>query len=112
MLGYDEFAKRVEWFTRSNQESEDFSLGEGTATLRYVKNGDLEYRASIAGMFGFDEVYEEYPGDFILFYINGELQAIGTYSPDYGTAWVVDEVDDMVKTFRECYLAFIHASEE
>lgn len=112
MLEFEKFAQTVERFTRKGVETEDFETDIGTATLRYVKNGDPEFKSAINGMFGFDEVYTEYPGDFILFYIKGELQAIGTYTPAYGAAIEVEEVEDMINVFWSELLAVIQKSSQ
>ena len=49
-------------------------------------------------MFNCDGVYT-WGSDFVLFYFEGELRAIGTYSPDLGAAWEEDEIEEMVKVF-------------
>lgn len=105
MLDFERFAEKVEWFTRKNIDSEEFETVIGMATLRYVKNGDQQFKTEISDMFKSSNAYEAYQSDFVLFYINGNLQAIGTYSPDGGTAIQVSEVEDMVNVFWSELLA-------
>lgn len=107
MLVFEDFAKTVELFTRKNEETEDFETDIGTATLRYVLNGDPQFKDAINGLFKYD-AYKKHPGDFILFYIKGELLAVSTYTPAFGCAMEVEEVDDMVAAFWVEYLAAVN----
>ena len=102
MIQFDDFSKQVAWFANGSivhrQNPKMFDTGIGAATLLYVQCGDARFQEDISRMFNCDDVYT-WGSDFVLFYFEGELRAIGTYSPDRGAAWVEDEVEEMVKCF-------------
>ncbi len=102
MIQFDDFSKQVIWFANGSivhrKNPKVFDTGIGAATLLYVQCGDAGFQEDISRMFNCADVYT-WGSDFVLFYFEGELRAIGTYSPDRGAAWVEDEVVEMVKAF-------------
>lgn len=69
------------------------STSAGIGSLIYVKHEDAEYRDVLSDLFQVEDAYTEYQADFILFKLNKEYLAAGTYTP--GSATVAE--DEVVK---------------
>lgn len=97
-MGFDELLGIVESFcNRASQVAfvtvETISTSAGIGSLIYVKHGDAEYRDVLSDLFQVEDAYTEWQADFILFKLNKEYLAAGTYTP--GSATVAE--DEVVK---------------
>ena len=97
-LGFDELLGIVESFcNRASQVAfvtvETISTSAGISSFIYVKHGDAEYRDVLSDLFQVEDAYTEWQADFILFKLNKEYLAAGTYTP--GSAAVAE--DEVVK---------------
>lgn len=97
-MGFDELLGIVESFcNRASQVAfvtvETISTSAGIGSLIYVKHEDAEYRDVLSDLFQVEDAYTEWQADFILFKLNKEYLAAGTYTP--GSAAVAE--DEVVK---------------
>lgn len=99
MIDYEELYEVVDHFARreGKQKSVQFDTGIGSGELRYIRWKNKKYQKLLSDMFGVADAYKRWKSDFIIFYLQGEPVAAGTYTL-WESALEVDEVEDLVKT--------------
>lgn len=81
---YEEVLGSVEAFCNQASggkiETQSITVNQVSGTLVYVRNGDENYREVVSKMFGVVNAYKEWESDFVLFRVNDNILAVGTYT--------------------------------
>lgn len=98
-MEYEKIATFVEQFCAGLDENDKkprtIDTGIGIGEIRYVKNGDEEFKKILSGLFDEENVYKTFDSNFVLFSLDGRYIAAGTYSVDKGAAWLEGETEDI-----------------